>query len=77
MLILYTDSLNKQHLFYPDYTLKLKNGQIYIIKAKGGEYSLRNSKNIDKIVENKFEALKRYCNTKGVCKRFSWRKDLI
>ena len=35
---------NKQRLFYPDYIVKLKNEEVWIIETKGGETSSGNSK---------------------------------
>lgn len=57
--IVYTTGFNKEYLFYPDYILKKKNGEIWIIETKGGERK-GVSKNIDKQVENKFNAFKEY-----------------
>ena len=61
--IVYLDKVNKQWLFYPDYIIKKKNGDIWIIETKGGEFC-NQSKNIDNQVENKFEALKKYAENK-------------
>lgn len=58
--IVYIDTLQKQWLFYPDYIVKLKNNDIWLIETKGGESKDGKSKNIDKQVENKFEAFKKY-----------------
>ncbi len=57
--IVYKDNLNKQWLFYPDYIIKLTNGEVWIIEAKGGEQD-GHTKNIDMKVEQKFAALKAY-----------------
>lgn len=57
--IVYKDNLNKQWLFYPDYIVKLTNGEVWIIEAKGGEQD-GHTKNIDMKVEQKFAALKAY-----------------
>lgn len=46
--------------FYPDYVLKLKNGDLWILEAKGGMTADGNSNNIDKYAARKFEALKEY-----------------
>lgn len=46
--------------FYPDYIVKLKNGDIYIIETKGGEDQYGNNKNIDPYSHTKYEALKSY-----------------
>lgn len=58
--IVYLDALQKQWLFYPDYIVKLKNGDVWIIETKGGEKKYGQSKNIDPQVINKFEAFKQY-----------------
>ncbi len=57
--IVYLDGLLKQWLFYPDYIVKTKDGQEWLIETKGGETS-GHSKNIDVQVENKFRAFKQY-----------------
>lgn len=57
--IVYLDAIFKQWLFFPDYIVKLKDGSIYIIETKGGEYK-GISKNIDKQTVNKFYAFKQY-----------------
>ncbi len=64
--IIYKDAVNKNWSFYPDYIICDKNNNIWIIETKGGEDSSGRSKNIDIKVENKFEALKRYCNLYGL-----------
>ena len=61
--IVYLDGVDKQWLFYPDYIVKKKNGEIWIIETKGGETAGK-SKNIDRQVHNKFEAFKQYAETK-------------
>jgi type III restriction enzyme len=72
--IVYYNSFGKQILFYPDYILKLKNGETYIIETKGGEYSDGTSKNIDTNVLNKFEAFKLYANNNNI--KWSFVRDL-
>lgn len=57
--VLYGNNLDKEYLFYPDYIVKMKNGDIWIIETKGGE-SKGKSKNIDEQIENKFKAFKYY-----------------
>lgn len=64
--IVYVDSLQKQWLFYPDYIIKLNDGQVWIIETKGGEKKYGQSKNIDKQVRNKFEAFKKYACDKNI-----------
>ena len=58
--ITFIDSFGKEWQFYPDYIVKLTNGSIYIIEAKGGEKIDGSSLNIDKKSANKFEAFKQY-----------------
>ena len=64
--IVYMDGFYKQWLFYPDYIVKLKNGDIWIIETKGGEQKNGQSKNIDIQVKNKFEAFKEYAKNKNI-----------
>ncbi|WP_194190336.1 DEAD/DEAH box helicase family protein [Clostridium chrysemydis] len=65
--IVYYDSFErKQWLFYPDYIVKLKNGDVWIIETKGGERKDGKSNNLDRQVANKFEAFKTYANDKNI-----------
>lgn len=57
--IVYLDGLQKQWLFYADYIIKKKNGEVWIIETKGGE-SHGVDKNVDKQIANKFQAFKYY-----------------
>lgn len=61
--IVYLDALGKQWLFYPDYIVKKKTGEVWIIETKGGETGNK-SNNIDRQVANKFEAFKEYAKLK-------------
>lgn len=63
--IVYIDGIQKQRLFYPDYIVKKKDGSIWIIETKGGELEGK-SKNIDKQIENKFNAFKNYAENKRI-----------
>jgi type III restriction enzyme len=63
--IVYTTSLMRQLLFYPDYIVKLKTGEIWIIETKGGELNGQD-KNIDKQVKNKFNAFKIYAQNNNL-----------
>lgn len=63
--VVYIDAFQIQWLFYPDYIVKLKNGDTWIIETKGGE-KYGQDKNIDKQVKNKFEAFKRYAEQKNI-----------
>ena len=35
--IIYGNNLSKEYLFYQDYIIKKKNGEVWIIEIKGGE----------------------------------------
>lgn len=52
----------RRNNFYPDYILKTKSGELWIIEAKGGLNADGNSNNIDKYARHKFEALKEYAS---------------
>ena len=52
----------RRNNFYPDYIMKTKSGEIWIIEAKGGLSADGNSNNIDKYARHKFEALKEYAS---------------
>lgn len=64
--VVYMDGLTgKQWLFYPDYIVKMKNGDVWIIETKGG-MNAGYTKNIDMQVENKFKAFRDYAQRYGV-----------
>lgn len=48
--------------FYPDYIVKLKNGEVWIIEAKGGMAPDGSSNNVDRYASRKFNALKEYAS---------------
>ena len=50
----------RRNNFYPDYIIRLKNGENWIIEAKGGMKADGSSNNVDKYAARKFEALKEY-----------------
>ena len=52
----------RRNNFYPDYIMKTKSGEIWIIEAKGGLSSDGSSNNVDKYAKHKFEALKDYAS---------------
>ena len=59
------NGIRKQWLFYPDYIIKTADKNIWIIKTKGGMQAghtknIKCIKNIDRQVENKFNAFKEY-----------------
>lgn len=64
--LVYIDSNHKQRLFFPDYIVRMKNTELWIIEAKGGQSTDGTDQNIDVNVDNKFAALKRYCSGKNI-----------
>lgn len=50
----------RRYNFYPDYIMKLKNGDVWIIETKGGAAADGTTQNIDKYAAQKFAALKKY-----------------
>ena len=62
------NTASSSHHFYPDYIVKMKNGDVYIVETKGGENAKGEDKNIDDYAPLKYEALKAYLekyNLKG------------
>ena len=62
------NTVSSSHHFYPDYIVRLKNGDVYIVETKGGETVTGEDKNIDEYAPLKYEALKAYLekyNLKG------------
>ena len=57
--IVYVDGIQKQWLFYADYIVMKKDGTVWVIETKGGEIKGQD-KNIDRQIENKFNAFKAY-----------------
>lgn len=57
--IVYVDGIQKQWLFYADYIVMKKDGTVWVIETKGGE-TKGQDKNIDRQIENKFNAFKAY-----------------
>ena len=72
--IVYIDALQHQWLFYADYIVMMKDGTVWVIETKGGE-SHGQDKNIDKQIENKFNAFKKYATDKGMHWGFVRDKD--
>lgn len=72
--IVYVDGLQHQWLFYPDYIVRKKDGSIWVIETKGGE-AKGQSKNIDKQIENKFNAFKNYAERNNIEWGFVRDKD--
>lgn len=54
------NTASSSHHFYPDYIVKMKNGDTYIIETKGGENAKGEDKNVDEYAPLKYEALKAY-----------------
>ena len=50
----------RRYNFYPDYIIKLQNGETWIIETKGGVTADGQSANIDSYAADKFERLKEY-----------------
>ena len=72
--IVYVDGLRHQWLFYADYIVKKKDGTIWVIETKGGE-ARGQDKNIDRQIENKFNAFKEYAQDKNLNWGFVRDKD--
>lgn len=72
--IVYIDALQHQWLFYADYIVMKKDGTVWVIETKGGE-SKGQDKNIDKQIENKFNAFKKYAEETGLHWGFVRDKD--
>ena len=65
--IVYDDTMKRQHLFYPDYVVRINN-ETWIIETKGGFSRTGESKDIDDYSEIKYNYLHRYItqnNLKG------------
>lgn len=72
--IVYIDGLQHQWLFYADYIVMMKDGTVWVIETKGGEANGKD-KNIDRQIENKFNAFRNYALDKGVHWGFVRDKD--
>jgi hypothetical protein len=72
--IVYLDSLWHQWLFYADYIVKKKDGTVWVIETKGGEAKGKD-KNIDRQIQNKFEAFKTYASRNNLNWGFVRDKD--
>lgn len=72
--IVYLDGLQHQWLFYADYIVMKKDGTVWVIETKGGE-SKGKDKNIDRQIENKFNAFKAYATAHGLKWGFVRDKD--
>lgn len=72
--IVYVDGIQKQWLFYADYIVMKKDGTVWVIETKGGEFKGQD-KNIDRQIENKFNAFKAYAVKHGLHWGFVRDKD--
>ena len=72
--VVYSNGIGTQKLFYPDYILIMNDGSHMIIETKGGE-ARGKSKNIDKQVQNKFNAFKLYAKQNEIKWGFVRDKD--
>lgn len=72
--IVYLDGLQHQWLFYADYIVMKKDGTVWVIETKGGEFKGKD-KNIDPQIENKFNAFKTYALAHGLKWGFVRDKD--
>lgn len=72
--IVYVDGIQKQWLFYADYIVMKKDGTVWVIETKGGE-TKGQDKNIDRQIENKFNAFKAYATKHNLHWGFVRDKD--
>ena len=72
--IVYIDGIQKQWLFYADYIVMKKDGTVWVIETKGGE-TKGQDKNIDRQIENKFNAFKAYATKHNLHWGFVRDKD--
>lgn len=64
-IVYYNYFAREQIYFYPDYIVKMTNGDIWIIETKGGQTGNKDN-NIDIKVENKFISFKRYAKNQKI-----------
>lgn len=72
--IVYLDGFQHQWLFYADYIVMKKDGTVWIIETKGGEFKGK-SKNTDIQIGNKFNAFKQYADKHNLNWGFVRDKD--
>lgn len=72
--IVYVDGIRHQWLFYADYIIMKKDGTVWVIETKGGE-THGQDKNIDRQIENKFNAFKDYAAKRNLQWGFVRDKD--
>ncbi len=66
--VVYERSVGDFKEFYPDYLLETTDGRKWLVEVKGGEDQNGTNRNIDKLSENKFYALKAFAERYG----FNW-----
>lgn len=64
-IVYYNYFAREQFYFYPDYIVKMTNGDIWIIEAKGGQTG-NTDNNIDTKTKNKFISFKRYAENQNI-----------
>lgn len=72
--VVYLDGLMHQWLFYADYIVMKTDGTVWVIETKGGE-SGGQDKNIDRQIENKFDAFREYAKAHDLHWGFVRDKD--
>lgn len=72
--VVYVDGVQHQWLFYADYIVMKKDGTVWVIETKGGESHGRD-KNIDRQIENKFNAFRAYAEQHNLHWGFVRDKD--
>lgn len=73
--VAYRDGVGQVRLFYPDYIVQMTNGETWIIETKGGERS-NQSQNIDALSAIKFDAFKKYVETRHPELKWGFVRDL-
>ena len=73
--IAYRTGFGQVSLFYPDYIIQMKNGDIWIIETKGGERS-GHTDNIDKMSPIKFDAFKKYVTKRHPELKWGFVRDI-
>lgn len=72
--VLRSSGIAMTEMLYADYIVMKKDGTVWVIETKVGE-SHGQDKNIDKQIENKFNAFKKYATEKGLHWGFVRDKD--
>jgi type III restriction enzyme len=58
--ILFDDNSGRSRAFYPDYVVRTRDGQTWVIEVKGGQSASGQDQNIDEFAPMKFAAMRRY-----------------